>query len=622
MTKDNKKIISYFIITLLISIFIGLIDMVWSNKTVIRKNKSYSPEILEMNNIYENNGKYVTTSDESYITVRTSDESYINKIKFNYSSDSNFMWEISYLNGEEEVELKYSSSSIIDSAIKKVSIDTQEFKIKFLKSDVTFSNIEIDNNIYINYSRFFVLVISIYVLFILLKFINIFKNNMHYTFLFIGIIFGVLMIISTSKVVGDCYDDNAHLKNSYSVFSSESFKANKAFMINESMSLTIKDYFSTQEEKKMFYKKLNKESSEVVNVQLNQYSLKYNKLIYIPYYVGLKISSLLKLNYTNSLLLARLLNYAVYLLLIYYAIKLSTNYKNLLFILGLSATRIFYGVQFTYDSIIIGCLMFAFSLYLEIISSDKINKKYVIAFILAVIWASLPKAIYAPFLLLLLFIPNNKFDNSNQSRKFKLNIIVLELVLLSTFMLPIISGSSSGGDIRGGDVSLYGQLSYILHNPIFFLVLMVKYLVYDIPGMVLGGFQFLGIGYLYTSLDKIFNTLYIIYLILILYTVFTNQINNKNLNYKYKILFSVFALMFFVGIPFTMYLIYTPVGLPHINGVQQRYFYQLLLPLFIILTPTIKEDIKPKNSKGIIIIGTSLLLFVTIFIMTINSVGL
>ena len=41
-----------------------------------------------------------------------------------------------------------------------------------------------------------------------------------------------------------------------------------------------------------------------------------------------------------------------------------------------------------------------------------------LGFIISVVFACLPKAIYCPILLLLLFIPNNRFDSKKQAITF------------------------------------------------------------------------------------------------------------------------------------------------------------------------------------------------------------
>ena len=159
-----------------------------------------------------------------------------------------------------------------------------------------------------------------------------FYKNLEKAFLILAIIYGVFMILATPKVIGQSFDDNTHLKNSFSFVSSESFTTKKSYLINESIGLKNTQYFKTNEEYNLYYKFLNSpENSKSIKVLLEDYSPKYTKFIYLPYYIGLKFSSVLNLNYINSLLIARLFNYLVYVLLIFFAIKYSTYAKKIIF---------------------------------------------------------------------------------------------------------------------------------------------------------------------------------------------------------------------------------------------------------------------------------------------------
>ena len=619
---NNYKL--FIIFAIVLSICFGLFCEIYKNRLVIKKNDIYNPKIVEIHDIKEKNGKYITTSKNAYILISTDDKiKYVNKISFNYRTKENFDWKINFnlLDGTK-VEISEKSSYLINTATKNVFNNTNNIKMKFKKKGIEISNIKVNNKIDFKVTRFIVSTVSILFILLMFRFHTIIFKKLEKTYLIISIVAGLLMIISTPKIIGYSYDDNSHLKNSYSFISSESFKASKAYSINESLGLTSMKYFTTYEEQILLYKYLNKVGKENINIKLDDYSSKYNKLVYLPFYLGLKLGQILDLNYTTSLLLSRIFNYIIYVIIMYYSIKICTYAKDILFVLSISATRIYYGLQFSYDPTIIAALFLAFSMFLEIIKQDKINYKLILIFILSVIWASLPKAIYAPYLLLLIFIPKRKFDNEKQCYKFRLSIIIMTCLLLSTFMLPIILGTATA-DYRGGNVSVMGQLSNIISNKLNFIIMMTNYLIFKIPDMFLGSFQFFGTGYIHTSLVDVTGTLYYIYLISILYITFTKKVSKKDLNNKYKMLYLLLILVFALGIPFTMYLVYSPVGSIEIGGVQQRYFYQLLLPLFIILIPTTKsKNIKINIDNILVFMLPIIVLLFTIYTICCNTVGI
>lgn len=611
-----NKNIRYIIIFFFVSLFLSFGYEVYLNKNLIRKNNKYSPEIIETHDMKIENGDYISTSKKSYLKFKLDNSNYIYKIKYNYKSNKNFSWNVAYnVKGNKQIKNNVSSN-VITTASRIIDSTTDELKIEIKEKNVRISKIEIDNRVDFNIFRFIIVFTSIFMLAIFYIYRKYFYEHLEVAFLVLAIIYGIFMIFATPKVIGQSYDDNTHLKNSLSFVSNESFRTKKAYLINESLGLGNTSYFKTKEEFNNYYKVLNnKENSENIDVELLDYSPKYGKFIYLPYSVGFKVAEILDLNYTSSLLLARVFNYAVYVLLIYFAIKFSTYAKKIIFLLGLVPTRIYYGVQFSYDPLIISSFLLAFSLFLRMIEDKKLNKKFIVAFILLTIWASLPKAVYAPYLLLLLFIPNSKFDDKKQCVIFKIGIILLELLLVSTFLLPIIMNTTSG-DIRGGNVSVSGQLKYILGDIVNFSIMMMKYVYQIMPGMMLGSFQFFGLGYLYPTLNNVSGTLYIIYLFTILYFVFTENVQKEILPKKYKKLFSLFILIFMIGIPFTMYLVYVDVGGSQIGGVQQRYFYQLLLPLFVILYPS--SNNKSDNDKYALFAVPILVLLFTIVAVIIN----
>ena len=612
MNKNIKSIIIFF----LVSIFIALGYEIYLNKNLIRKNNKYFPEIVSITNFEKNGDTYISTSKKSYIIFKLNESSYINKIKFNYESNRDFGWDIIYNINKTKEKRSNSSSKLITSATRIVDRTTDEVKLVINQKNVKISNIEVDNRIDFNFLRFTLVFASIFMICIFIDNKKYFYNNLDKAFLILAVVYGIFMIFSTPKVIGQSFDDNTHLKNSIAFLSKESFKAQKAYLINESIGLGSTRFFKTSEEYNEYYKILNnEENSKYVDVQVNDYSPKFTKFIYLPYYIGFKVSNIMNLNYTNSLLVSRVFNYFVYVLIMFLAIKYSTYAKKIIFLLALTPTRIYYGVQFSYDPLIISSFILAFALFLRMIEDEKLNYKYVVAFILLTVWASLPKAVYAPYLLLLLFIPSSKFNSKKQSKNFKICIMAIEMLLVSTFLLPIVMNTASG-DIRGGDVSVSGQLKFISGNLVNFSIMMVKYIYQTMPGMMLGSFQFFGLGYLYSTANNISGTFYLIYLICMLYFAFTENITEKMLSKKYKILFILFILIFMIGIPFTMYLVYVSVGDMKIGGVQQRYFYQLLLPLFVLLFQY--NNAKSDNNKIALFIVPILTLLFSIAAMIIN----
>ena len=492
----------------------------------------------------------------------------------------------------------------MNQAIKRVnaSVKNKTIKLEFKVKNVKFKNIKINNRIYINWSRIFVLFISIFGFVILIKYRKKMLNKLEKTFLFISILSGMLFLLVTPKCVYTAWDDQIHLKNSYSLFSSQVSRFSSALKIVDSDSSLKEDIFQTQEERINLYKYLNKKHINTKNekFQFNDSTKLYTKFIYLPYYIGFKIALLLNFNYILTFLFAKIVSLAFYILLMYIAIKISTSAKKVIFLISLFASNIFIATQFSYDASIIPCIILALSLFMRQLELEKINNKYLIGFVLCIVWASLPKAIYAPLLLLFLFIPNNKFKTKKQALYAKAIVVLITLLLISTFILPILLKSATS-DARGGNTSIGGQIRFILSNPFNFMIIMCKYFIMNAERLFIGTATFVNLAYLTHYVDDFISLIYTVNLFLLLYVLFTGNYSKKILNTKMRIIFMIAYIGIYLLITLAMYLSFTPVGNSTIEGVQTRYFIPMLPLLLFIISPA-SNKVKKDNSSNILLI--------------------
>ena len=175
----NKKTIQFFIITIVISIVLSfLLEVVFFNRNVVRNNKTYSPEIVEINNIIKNGNKYITNKN-SYIKLRIKDN-YINKLQFDYKTNKDIDWQIKYdLNGEELV-IYNASSKFITKASRKINISTDYITISFNNKSII-SNIKINNSICLEWTRILFFTILFSFITILIRFRKKLGNNLDKT---------------------------------------------------------------------------------------------------------------------------------------------------------------------------------------------------------------------------------------------------------------------------------------------------------------------------------------------------------------------------------------------------------------------------------------------------------
>ncbi len=618
---EKKQNLKFILAIVLLSTLISFSLELFFNRNVLLKNNLYKAKVIEKKDVKKNGKWYQTTSKEAYILLELK-ESWVNKVQFNYQSSQDFLWKLEY--NSEGIE--NTSSSLIHKSVRKVgkNIDSHQIKISFYNKNLKIGDFAVNNKIYINYSRMLVIFLSLFGIFIIIKYRKYFLNHLEKAFLFIVLTTGCLLIITTPKNVYTSWDDHIHLKNSYVFLNSDVSKFSSALKIENTHHKIEDSFFTTQEERNELYHSLNQIHKKTRNhqIQINNYSNKYNKLVYLPFYLGFKVADICHMNYILSFIMAKLLNFLCYVLLMFLAIKISTYAKKLIFFISLLASNLFLATQFSYDPMITASITLGLAFFLRLLEDEKMNKKYLFLFICCIIWASLPKAIYCPLLLLILFIPNSKFDNKKQAIVFKIITTLIMLLLMSTFILPFFMGEVAG-DIRGGNTNASEQLRLILQNPFGYGKTLLKFFIKNGQSLLIGEKTFISFAYLDSYISPFISFIYISNLIFLLYLLFSDSFSKKVISNKIKIVFSVIYMGISVLIATAMYLSFTEVGIKDIAGVQTRYFIPLLLILLFIMAPTKNKIKKEKKSDPILLL---LLPYCTLmlanFIMVYKAVGI
>ena len=603
--KKNKNII-YLLITILSSFIISLaLEYYIFNHNQIKYNKLEKPEIQNIEGMEKENNYYIVTDEKGSVELKLNDN-YINAIDYKYVSEVDFFWEMSYIKDGNEVNINQSSTSFINRAYRVLNqkVDDNTIKVTFYGKGIKIKDIKIDNSISINWYRIFLISLSIVFISIVIKYRKYLYNNIEKAFLAISLFIGIFMLIIPPNYGSTCYDDQIHIKQIYTFFNKENVKWPSSIDYLTSYSHTNNsNNIVTKEELRELEKKLNKVDNDIANIQINNYSSKYSKFVYLPYSIGFKIGNILNLSFTLQVILSKFLNLLLYILLIYYAIKIIPFAKKLVFIMGLLPTSIFLATQFSYDSTIIAGIYLGLAAFIKLLSLEKIEKKYLLVFILSIIWASLPKAVYSPILLLLFFLPSNKFNSKKEELIIKSSIIILTLLMVSTFALPMLT-TDVGGDIRGGDTSVSRQIKFIISNPLTAIIIFVKFALKKGLKLIIGNQTIINLGYLPIRNTGLYlNTPYYLYLVLMLYVTFTERKEKKSIPKNINIIFILLCILLIFGIYLALYLSFTPVGLNTINGVQSRYFIPLLLIILVSIIPYGKEkEIKDSKIRTLVVL--------------------
>lgn len=461
----------------------------------------------------------------------------------------------------------------------------------------------------------------------LIKYRKYFYENLHQAFLLISLVFGISFILVFPRTVYLSPDDQIHFKNAY-FFMDDTVELRGGFSAIESISFTNVDGKGFDEMAAM-YSSMNNANNIVINDQYHPSDSPrlYSRIVYLPFYLGFKISNLFHLSFTTSIIIAKIFNLICYILLVYFAIKESGRFNRIFFVIGLLACNIFLATQFSYDPLVLGSLLLAISLFLHIRQTEHAPTSYLLGFILAAIFGSLSKAVYCPILLLALIIPNSKFDCKKRAIAFKICAMFVMLVLASTFILPILSGGLAS-DIRGGDTSVSGQIGFLISNPLKALTIIFTYITNQWPNLILDPtMSFTSLGAVATAAPihniclPIIPMVGMLSLLVILWSTFSTNLSGTSITKQSKIGLAIIYTILLGATTASMYLSFTSVGSTHVDGVQPRYLMPFF-PLFLIpLMPfwqTRSKEESPRNSIVLMVPYLCLLLILSTYILQVS----
>lgn len=611
----NKLKKHYLIVIFVLSIFIMAVMEVgiFNFYELTHRNDkfvTYNLNEIEKEGFTLSDGQLISSKKKSSLHIDCQNQ-HISKFNIYYVSLIDFKTKmiVTYTNGEKEKISSFNSRkmTIISRNIHK---DVKEIDITF-NHPLTINAIAKDNSLNINKYR---MIFTFFSSFMILYFIVCFREkklNYHKSFLIIGLIIGMMIVVFSPNKTSISEDDETHFKRTVQVLdlgSSEWTDAKNQMMYAKAFgddAVLSKDEMSSQN----YY--LNSIDGENI-FQIDRINyIDYSQICYIPSALALKIASLLNMPFTIWFKVGKIANLLVYCLFMYLAIKIIPVKKYLLFVFGLLPSNLWLASNYSYDGFITSLFALSFALFMsKLYDDEKVDVKWTIKYTLASAFAVLPKAVYAPLVLLPLAFKKDKFKDEKQMYKFKGALIILAIVLVSTFVLPAILSPSTYGDSRGaGLISTPKQISYILKNPLVYTGLLLGSTFGQFIDKFFGSLSIIKMGYIG---DAPFIFLIILDALMIFFGFMNLDQEDLKLD-KYQRCFIIFILFAVNCLIWTaMYLSFTAVGSNVILGVQGRYF----LPLLIILLVCCQMNkLKLKVDKNQLIFGLSITMSIILLVI-------
>lgn len=334
----------------------------------------------------------------------------------------------------------------------------------------------------------------------------------------------------------------------------------------------------------------------------------YNFVSYLFIIIGVFFGKILNIPVILVGYIGRLFNLIAWITLMYFTIKITPFLKKFILFIALIPITIAEATAITADAFTFAMSSFyiCYILHLIYTRKDKINWKDNLILTLSAIIISLCKIIYLPLCLLLLLIPNEKYDS--KKKKYTTNIaIILASIIANLIWLKIASRFLV--KLNPG-VNSAEQLKFILSNPFNFLQVIFNSISYHIEEYT---FSLFGRSVAGTGTTSV---LYIFACICIFVSFILKQ-KETIPSYFFKVL-TILVVLAITGLMFcSLYLQWTPVGKETIDGVQGRYFlpYIILIPLAFLKVNKKREN---SNNSNLVIYENNNIDYIVCFMVFYN----
>ncbi len=307
----------------------------------------------------------------------------------------------------------------------------------------------------------------------------------------------------------------------------------------------------------------------------------------------LKAGELFHLPFSLLFKLGRLGNLVIYVLVMALAIRKTPVGKGILAFIGLMPAPMMLAGVYSYDPTVTAftALSCAYMLEAMLNQERRLSIRDFAIIMGAFFWGCWIKAVYAPLILMGFLIPADRFDTKKKRNWMRAGFAAMFLLMMASFVLPVLISPSETGDLRGGATSEAGQMTYVLGQPLAYAAVLFKNIFASFPSYVLGEGVFGTLGHLGTiSFPWL---LYAASAAVILTD--TRSSCGKTLTKCQRVWIFLLAGACAVLVWTSMYIAFTPPGNTYIEGVQGRYYLPFLFLVWLAVSPSCIQ-VKLKNS--------------------------
>ena len=506
-------------------------------------------------------------------------------------SGANCIIECNVLNNfgkEEKYAVTDSVHSWFTSFYTNLNKRITSIKIMIPKiSDSELWSVSLSNQAEINKYRVLFILLVLTVLYCIF-FEQIFIKKPEYFFLLLSTVYGGLLLLGGQPQC-NAWDEQIHFQNAYRLASGKTIEWNEAA---ELMGAAKSVKCSTKAEYAQLRKVMDEKGKISTAVEnRSNWGVNHNSFGYLPSAVFLRIGMWLEMSFSNLILFGRMGNLLVYILAMFWAIRLAKRKKLLLLFISLMPTPLFLACSYTYDSVVFSFVTLGIVLWANemAVRKDTYRKWPLVLSVMLIVTGGMAKVVYVPLAVIWILAPQTKQICKKKKKVLMAGVLVLCTVLgffvFVCWLLPVLNGQILFSDIRGGETSLADQLISMLQHPWASIKMFLRDIVSldnfrnsgiaEYNNFFAGNLMFLNYYLLGVMPDKWCLLLLPVIVILLLYR--ENETGEQRLLQRKQQCFLLIIVTFVIILIWTsMYLAFTPVGASRIAGVQARYYLPLV----------------------------------------------
>jgi uncharacterized membrane protein len=595
-----------------------------NEKLLAEVNKEEYIETVDPTLIKNEDGELCRKVYKTFYTLNIGKEYYIKKAHVVYPTDTKLGYSFTLVNDDiPSNKVIYDTlNNRLGESVTNIFGQADKVIMEVSASDEFFNGtglmVTISNQFSVNYCRILFLIGAMLAIAFLLLSKKVFQSHLEIAFIVFSLIFGSFLIVldGTNQL---SWDEYLHFDNAYRSSFGQEIRYTEAAI---QMKGQVMPSFDTIEEKSLLASYTQERNDFAkADVKYQQRFAQYNVRAYLPQSIMLAIAKICHMPFSIAYMMGKFGNLLFYTLIMALAIRISKIGKIYIALIGLLPTPLFLATAYAYDAVVTAFVFLGFVLWLnEIQDKEKKMKWYTaLAMILCFVIGCWSKVIYMVMMLLLCFLPKEKFDSKFKSALFRVGAVIIVAILLITIYKSPIEATgvtanlqSDGaylGDKRAIGTNFLGQIQYIFSHPITYALVLLRSLKNSAYDYLLGTSTWLLYGYagrfpvIFTGLTSV--------LLLGTSLVQTEEDRKYVLEKRWKVLLGIMAFGVASLVWTGLYITFTSVGANYISGVQGRYYIPFILPLmFVFKNSKFKLNLSTEMYTKIVF---SILIFINLY---------